>query len=543
MSEETKSNGQIIVMSDGMASEDSDDIFSEEDNELEEINIGGKNLGIGVKVPTSIKIPLSYIDSLREYDDMYNNIYSQMKVCWKLYKFNPIVGSAVDVLVDFAVTSLRAEDTGDEKLNNLLEWFFVNLNKDNSNTVPGVYPLMQELALEWFTSGNSFPYVKWEEIEVGKLDGSWKMPVSINLINPQSIEIPTEPIAFGQEVIYLRPDATLLSKLQTDGRSDPEAALLKKAIPRGFMEAIKKRNYNWNSGIRLNPKFISHLKRKVKGYHAWGIPYLARCLGSSALLERLRQVDESISSGLLNLITIFRVGTEEHPANKQRLTAFANLIRNPKATTTLVWAHDVDVLQVGPDGKVLQYKDKYKQAKEDLIIGLGLPPVLISLNQQGDAWVSILSLIERLSNWRQITSIWLEKICKQIAENNGFSNKRIKIKWDRMNLKEESSIKNLILAFYDRGLISIGTALNESGYNLEGEISKKEKEKEISDLFFPPNLPFSGNNQETDKNRPSDEDPKMTKNNIKKSQDKPVKTVNLKEEKKKRPVEPKKPEG
>jgi len=502
-----------------------------EDNETK--SLGKGELAMGLRVPTSVQTPVPYLDNLRKYKDLYNDIYKQMEVANKLYRYNSVIGNAVDVLIDFAVTNVAPQPTGNDKLDKILEEFFSNVNTINSNTLPGVYPLMQEVALEWFTSGNAFPYVRWDNIEVDK--SVYKLPSAINLINPQSISIPKGPIAFGQEVIYLKYDTDLLDKLRSDGRTDPEAALIKQAVPRTVLNAIKNRKLNsFSDGIRLNPKYVTHLKRRAKGYQAWGVPYLTRCFSSASLLERLRELDESITTGMINLVTIFKVGTDEHPASPTRLRKFSALLRNPKATHTLVWAHDVEILQVGPDGKILQYKDKYKDAKEDILISLGVPPSLMSLDQQGDEWVSVLSLVERLTHWRKTISVWLEGICNQIADYNDFEEK-VKVKWDRMNLTDEQAVKNLILAYYDRGLISIKTSLKDAGYDKDIEIQNKKAEKKQAELFAPPNLPFSGEGgegKEVEKKKPTD-------NSVKKPAKKPAKdtktpgTVDLKVQKEK----------
>lgn len=508
--------------------------FIPENDENEDIVIDNE-LAVGLKVPTSVKVPTGYLSGLRKYKDIYNDIYKQMEVCSKLYRYNAIIGNAVDILIDFSVTQVRPLPTGSKKLDKILEYWFDHLNDENSNTMMGVYPLMQEICLEWFTSGNAFPYKKWDNVKIDDIKGVFKLPMSINLINPQSITIPNGPIAFGQEVIYLNYDSELLEKIGRDSKNDPEAALIRQAVPKSILNSMKSsRKLSGSSeGIRLNPKYISHLKRRAKGYQAWGVPYLSRSFSSVSLLERLRELDDSITSGLMNLITVFKIGTEEHPASNSRLKAFARLINNPKATQTLVWAHDVDILQVGPDGKVLQFSGKYKEAKEDTLAGLGIPPVLMSLDQKSaDEWVSILSLVERLSHWRNTISLWLEKTCNEIAKYNGIK-AEVKIKWNRMNLVDEQSVKNLILAFYDRGLISIDTSLKEAGYNKDRELVAKKSEQEELDLFRPPSLPFSGDKQEVDKGRPIEEDPMILTKEKKKDNTKIENTIDLKEQKKK----------
>lgn len=455
--------------------------------EAQKIELKEGQLAMGYRVPTSVKVPVSYLDELRSYKDVYNDIYRQIEVCNKLYKYNGIIGSAVDILVDFAVTEVYPQSTGNQALDDLLLYWFKNVNEDNLSIMSGIYPIMQEIGLEWFTSGNAFPYTKWENVDID--GGTFKLPHQIIMINPAAIEIPAESIAFGQKIIYLKDDLNLRNNLTRDGRSFKEAALLKQVIPRSVVNKAKE--FNRTTGpIRLDPKFVTHLARKNKSYQVWGVPYLSRCFSAASTLERLRQLDESITTGLMNLVTIFKVGTELQPASPARLAQLANLLKNPKATTTLVWAHDLEVTQVGPDGKLLAFKDKYNDAKQELLTAMGIPPTLMSIAQQGDAWVSILSLVERLSNWRRLMTIWLEKQCDNISLYNGHKEK-VKVKWNRMHLANEAEVKNLILTFYDRGLISVHTALRDSSYDYDAELSQKKAEKKDQTAFAPPILPFS----------------------------------------------------
>ena len=160
--------------------------FENHDENDIHINENESTLAVGLKVPTSIQVPTSYIDGLRKYKDIYNEIDKQIDVANKLYQYNSLVGNAVDVLIDFAVTEVRPNPTGNKELDDILVWWFKNLNKYNTNSLPGVYSLSNELALEWFTSGNSFPYQKWSNETVKKRQV--KLPMSITLINPIRIK-------------------------------------------------------------------------------------------------------------------------------------------------------------------------------------------------------------------------------------------------------------------------------------------------------------------------------------------------------------------
>jgi hypothetical protein len=266
-------------------------------------------------------------------------------------------------------------------------------------------------------------------------------------------------------------------------------------------------------GYRLNPTFIKHIKRKGRDYSAWGIPYLSRSFSAVASLRRLRRLDDATTEGLVNLVTIYKIGDKDFPASGPRMQAFRNLLSQPTPTKTLVWPHDVSVEQVGPDGKVLAFEKKYVEPRQEILRALGVPAVLIdpSIAKGADPWVAIISLSERLQKHRNEIAVWLEDLYHQIAENNGFPDIYPKVKWERMNLSNDMAIKNLIMQFYDRGLIDSKTALEESDYDYDSVLTRKKKQKKTKEdeFFVPPQLPFGGPNEKPgEKGRPTKGDPK-----------------------------------
>jgi len=459
-------------------------------------------LAIGLRVPNTVKDPLNYLHDAKEYEKTDINIKRQMELCNLLYKYEGIIGNAVDVFVEFAVTDIWAEPTGDKKLDRILKHFNENVN-DNSNTMmSGVYHLMEKFYLEYLINGNIFPYNYWENVEVPDV-GVAALPRSITMLNPQYIRIPEETVAFGQEVIYFQPDINILSAIRSDGRSNKESMHIKKALPPSVVRRLKKNTFSGE--IPLDPRFVRHIKRKPRDYKAWGIPLLTRTFSSIAIIKKLRKLDEATIEGLVNLLTIFKVGTDEFPAGPQRLSQLRSILADSKASTMLVWPHDIDVLQTGPDGKVLAFKDKYAEAYKELKRALGVVPGL--LGEEADVnYEDLLAMIERLETMRAVGKKFLSDIYREIAIENS-KNKYPKAKMARMNLYDSDSIKNHVVNFYDRGLIDPKTALTEAGYNFEAIMAAKKEVKPLIDKgwYDVPNLPFSSQDTRTGF-RPDDKD-------------------------------------
>lgn len=467
-------------------------------------SVGNPELAIGLRVPNTVKDPLNYLHDAKEYDKTDNNIKKQMELCNLLYRYEGIIGNAVDILVEFAVTDTWAEPTGDKKLDKILKYFNENINDNSNATMSGVYHLMEKFFLEYIVNGNVFPYNYWENVKIPDV-GEVAMPRSITMLNPQYIRIPEESLAFGQEMIYFQPDLNIINAIRSDGRSNPESMYIKKALPPSIVRKIKNGSGGGFGDILLDPRYVKHIKRKAKDYRAWGTPLLTRTFSAVAIIKKLRKLDEATIEGLVNLLTIFKVGTDEFPAGPDRLSELRSVLTDAKASTMLVWPHDIDVLQTGPDGKVLSFKDKYTEAYSELKRALGVVPGLLGEDAKVD-YEDLLAMIERLETIRTIGKKWLSGIYRQIANENN-KKEYPKSKMARMNLYDADSIKNHVVNFYDRGLIDPKTALTEAGYNYEAIIASKKEVKPLvkKGEFEPPVLPFSAQDTRTGQ-RPDPDD-------------------------------------
>lgn len=491
-------------------------------------DFSGRTLALGARVPTTVEKSQDFLlNRIKDYDVNYKDydIQKTIELCDKLYRYEGTCGAAIDVFVDFAITKVAAEPTGDDTLDKVLAHFNTQVNSEIPSTIRGIQEVAHKVALDWFIKGNAFPYNSWDNVDIPDLPSPYKIPTRIVVLNPKLIEIPRDRQMLGDTQIYFKPTIDMVTLLKGDGRSNPGLREFK-----DFLKNSKDNTY----GYKLNSKFVKHLKRKGSDYNGWGIPYLTRAFSAVASIRRLRRLDDATTEGLINLITIFKVGDKDFPADPTRLAYLSNLLKQSTPSQTLVWSHDITVEQVGPNEKVLAFEKKYIEPRQELLRALGVPAVLIdpSLNAGSDPWVSIIALAERLQKFRDIIQIWLEDIYRQIAVSNGYEKIYPKAKWERMNLANDQSLKNLVMQFYDRGLIDAETALTTSGYDYKGVVNRKISNKKNEKLFEPPQLPFGGSPGQ--KGRPTKGSPK-DKSEERKNRTKPV----VDQKVQKRPSKPK----
>lgn len=449
----------------------------------------GRELAVGLKVPNTVKDPQTFLLDAKEYDpSISRNIKREIELSKRLYRGEGLIGNAIDIMVEFANTKLWAEDTGDKKLNRILEYFNAHINQNNTNTLMGTFPLIEKFFNEFLLSGNAFPYSYWENVNVD--DFTCDIPISIVYLNPNHIRIETAMLALGQEIIYFTPSSDLQGIIRSDGRSKPESMLVKKMLPKNLVRKIRS-NRRWSGEIFLNSNYVTHIKRKASDYEAWGLPFLTRTFGAISRIKKIYKLEESTIEGMIALLTVFKVGSDEFPASPARLAAMQELLDDPQASTTLVWAHDLVVEQSGPDGKVLSFKEKYKESYDELKRSFGIAPGLL-----GEAvkvtYEDLLALTARLETNRTIFKQWMNQIYRQIAIENGYYKIYPKSRMERMNLYDDQAIKTMVGSFYDRGLLDPKTAVTESGYSYEAILKSKKANKKDEKYFIPPKLPFSG---------------------------------------------------
>ena len=360
---------------------------------------------VGVVVPRGVKSSLSYLKSAREYAVAPdNNIHDMIKMSKIMYVREGLVGTAIDIFVDYASTRMEIDGVG-EKERDILSHWARNVNRDNNNMTTGLQGLVNEMMLEYWVSGNVFSFRVDQKVpsqEIGSKNIRNKrltLPMEVYLIDPVFIEIPEAPTIIGSKRLFMNMDDEVLSLLRS---GDDETV----AILNGFPEDIRNAILAGNEKIPLPMDFVTHIKRKSLGYQTWGVPYLSRAFGEFARKKKLQALDEATIDGLINQITVFKIGDIKDESRQtwdpRRLRAFASLLSAPNHTNYLVWTPDVEVETVGPSEAILSFDDKYAQVDKQILQALGVPTVLLSGEgaasdrAEGNAYVGLSSLMEKI---------------------------------------------------------------------------------------------------------------------------------------------------
>jgi hypothetical protein len=466
-------------------------IITYKDNDPSQI----QDIAIGVVVPKMTPNAMDYLKNVKDFNATVNQgVKEQIKLCRKLYTFDEILGTAIDVFTEMLVTDYFIENVKNQACFRLLEYFFEEVNTSNPNTFPGAKKLARQIAHQYFVDGNVFLYETWSTVSNKSYKfRSRNLPTQITCLNSLLIEMPEEFCDFGKKPIYFKINENVIALLKKKNRTKEEEEYLS-LVPKTIRDAAKRPD--WNGFIRLSEQYTTHMKRKGQDFEVWGTPYLTRAFKASAAKERLRILDNATTEGLVNYITLFKIGDPDNKAtlSQPRINAFAAMLRNPAASNTLVWTYDVSVDTVGPKDAVLSFTDRYKQVNYDILSALGIPEMLFTgQGSQAGVQTSVTALVKRLEKAQEDISKYFEIILRKICIQNGFENEMPKVRWSKLQAGNDMLIKNLILQLYDRGLLPVRTALYELGYDYTVQREHRQKENSIKDeeIFTRRDVPFS----------------------------------------------------
>lgn len=469
-------------------------------------------LSIGVVVPMKNRTSVDYLQNSRDYKiDNYgtDNVKRIFNLCKIMYLTEGIIGTAIDLFVDYSLTEIEIDNlANDSKEKTVLEWWIRELNKDNDNMHKGINGLVSEMMLDYWTYGNIFSYKKTtnvlsSEIDSKKMRGkSISMPLDIYLLDPMFIEIPNYiTIAGGGKQIYLKLEEDFIVQLNNDKS-------LQEKILKGFTPAERALIIK-NKQLPLDMTRLKHIKRKSRGYDEWGVPYLTRCFNAIARKKKIQALDEATIDGLINQVTIFKIGLgpKEDPQrttwDPRRLQGLSSLLSQPNPSNWIVWTNDISTETVSPNENILGLDKKYIQVDKEILKSLGIPTVLLSgegstADNTENVWVAISSLLEKIESARSQIKTYIEDLMMEILKDNDLdtTNKPI-LRWRKPNLRNEKEFTDFVLALYDRGVLPIETLVKEAGQKwseiLRGRLAESKDKidgKTYDEIFMRRDLPF-----------------------------------------------------
>jgi hypothetical protein len=428
------------------------------------------------------------------YTQVYANLpidpHKKIKLAVELYFKEPIVGSVIDMMVDFSASGFTNE-CDDAEVKKIYDKWCEEMN---------INELLEKIFLEYYRSGNVTVYRSQDNAKVkrkrrkavsGEVDiQEYQFPSGYSVLNPMNVYVNGSMFANTERVQLKVTDE--MSNLLRD--SSPTSNTIQD-IPPDIARDVR----NGGTFVTLNPELTSRITRKKMDYERYASPFLERVFEPIMYKAKLRLMDMSTIEGLVNQLVTVTIGDKDFPATDEDLEAVAALFQTPNKAYTVFWNHTLKVTFHKPEGIDTLTGDKYAQVNEDIMAGLGVSRSLLDGGGGGsgsnfsNSWISILSFIERLENARNKVKYWIENEYRRIARENGFKSFP-KVRFNKMNLREDTYISDVLLAMYDRGLIDEEDILTETGREYNAVVDMKKRNDKNAELFFPPEQPFQGGN-------------------------------------------------
>ena len=483
---------------------------------------------IGRVTDITITPSISYLNTLNDFNvSITQGTFSEpiIRDCIllsnKLYLMGGVASTVVDLQVIMANTIMEIE-TDNEELNKIMAHIMDFVNYDNPRTMMGRRQLHEEMFLSLLLDGNIFPYEYWETRKVkGK---EYYLPMNIMPLNPLSISIRPTKDLMGEQVIYRNGYNNYL------GNSN-----------------ISK-NANGEQVIRRNN--MHRLTRRGRQYFFWGVPFLTRAFAALAAKERIKQLDEFTTQGLISLITIFSLYDDKAGlvADTQVVNAFANMLDGrPGQARYMTWGGQVKMIQAGPNGEILKYDEKYHSKDKDIAEALGCPMFLVNGQLQGGtngADYSVKPFKTNLEDCQNTIGDWWKYLTYKIAELNNLEVNMVEYRFSAVNLDNDAVLISKVDNMRDRGILSDTSSALKLGVSSKLEqtlVNKERKEQEENpDYKFgtPPSVPFQGQGglngapAQTTKNggngRPKATEPSNPKDKVQKQNDSQKRKLNVK---------------
>ena len=305
-------------------------------------------------------------------------------------------------------------------------------------------------------------------------------------------------IANNSRGLAFKPAETLIQAIKTP--RDIFQQQLVNNLPEKVRRAVQDTG-NQGNIIFLDMEDLIIMHNKKDSWEDWSPPFLYSVLTDLQYKNKLRQAEMSALDGVINVIRLWKLGDHKldympTPDIIDRLTHALDHNTGGGAMD-LVWDSLIDMKDYYPPIGEILGQDKYMQVNQDILIGLGVPEVLLGGHGSkfSNSYVQLKTLIERLNYLREKVTEWLDGEMKILCEAMNIDVLPL-VKFAQGNLEDQNVAKKLIVGLLDRNIISVEAVLDAYGEDFLVEIERMKKEKPLLkeakvDVIgpFDPNVP------------------------------------------------------
>lgn len=341
------------------------------------------------------------------------------KWCRYFYKFDSLIGGAVNALARFPITDIIFSDM--EALPP--EW---DQKKDSPNLeiykqVFEDLKIQEELikiGIDYWLYGNCFVFGELEELSPDPDSYSDIRWVRLFRLDPSRVVIDIDPLT--QEKTYKWEVPAKIRRIVRDRKPKEKYD----AIPDMIKQAVKE-----NKAVILNSKNIYHFSREGESGDGsvWGTPLILNVMKQIAYRNLLRQAQEAIAREHVVPFRIYYLNPTDRmdPQANWNNTASAFAAQLEKASRDpnykIVSPIPVDVLNMGGQGRALMLTAEIDQLQAEILAGMGVPREFIFGGvSYSAASISLRTLENQFITYRLLLVDFLNNfVIKRMAEARG----------------------------------------------------------------------------------------------------------------------------
>jgi len=388
------------------------------------------------------------------------SVQDAIELCQKAYTNIAVFRNAVDVMSEFANSTLYLEGGVSKSVDFIYKWFD-RVKMGN---------LKDQYFREYYRSGNIFLYRidgKFDQTafkEMSRVYGEeglmqpGTLPVKYIMLNP--FDISAKRATSFAEGAYFKVLSEYDIEVLANPKTDYDKEVLE-GLPPEIKTKIKEGNYQ-QTGLeyQLDPAKLSYSFYKKQDYEPFAIPFGYPVLEDINFKIELKKIDQAICRTIENVILLITMGAkpDDGGINPNNMAAMQELFKNESVGRVLVSDYTTNAEFVIPDLNKVLGSEKYKIVDQD--IKEGLQNIIVGDERYSNTQVKAQIFLERLKEARNaFLTDFLQPQIKMICQNLGFRKYPI-AKFEEIDIKDEVQLQRVATRLLELGIITPEQGIN-----------------------------------------------------------------------------------
>ena len=388
------------------------------------------------------------------------SVQDAVELCQKAYSNVAVFRNAIDVMSEFANSTLYLEGGVSKSIDFIYKWFD-RVKMSN---------LKDQYFREYYRSGNIFLYRidgKFDQTafkEMSRVYGEENLmqpgtlPIKYIMLNP--FDICAKRATSFSEGAYFKVLSEYDIEVLMNPKTDYDKEVLE-ALPPEIKTKIKEGNFQ-QTGLeyQLDPLKLSYSFYKKQDYEPFAIPFGYPVLEDINFKIELKKIDQAICRTIENVILLITMGAkpDDGGINPRNLEAMQELFKNESVGRVLVSDYTTSAEFVIPDLNKVLGPAKYQVVDQD--IKDGLQNIIVGDERYSNTQVKAQIFLERLKEARNaFLTDFLQPQIKMICQNLGFRKYPV-AKFEEIDVKDEVQLQRVATRLLELGIITPEQGIN-----------------------------------------------------------------------------------